>query len=52
MLKVNTDLFLDDKRIVEVEQELNTEIHVVHDANDIISYLIGISSTEKIVTHV
>ena len=52
MLKVNSDLFLDDKRIVEVEQELNTEIHVVHDANDIISYLIGISSTEKIVTHV
>ena len=52
MLKVNSDLFLDDKRIVEVEQELNTKIHVVHDANDIISYLIGISSTEKIVTHV
>ncbi len=51
MLKINTDLFLDDKKISEVEEALNTKIHVVHDANDIIRYLIGISSTKKIVTH-
>ena len=51
MLKINSDLFLDDKRISDVEKELNTEIHVVHDANDIISNLVGISSTKKIVTH-
>ena len=51
MLKINSDLFLDDKRISEVENELNTKIRVVHDANDIISYLIGKSSTKKIVTH-
>ena len=51
MLKINSDLFLDDKRISEVEEELNTKIHVVHDANDIIKYLIGISSTKEIVTH-
>ena len=51
MLKVNTDLFLDDKRISEVEKELNTKIHVVYDANDIINNLVGISSTKKIVTH-
>ena len=51
MLKINSDLFLDDKKISEVEKELNTKIHVVHDANDIISNLIGIPSTKKIVTH-
>ena len=51
MLKINSDLFLDDKKISEVEKELNTEIHVVYDANDIINNLIGISSTKKIVTH-
>ena len=51
MLKINSDLFLDDKKISEVEKELNTEIHVVYDANDIINNLIGISSTRKIVTH-
>ena len=51
MLKINSDLFLDDKKISEVEKELNTEIHVVYDANDIINTLIGISSTKKIVTH-
>tara|TARA_Y100001968_G_C19453506_1_gene770412 strand:- start:2680 stop:4083 length:1404 start_codon:yes stop_codon:yes gene_type:complete len=51
MLKVNSDLFLDDKKISEVEKELQTKIHVVHEANDIISYLIGISSTKEIVNH-
>ncbi len=51
MLKINSDLFLDDKRISEVEAKLKTEIHVVHDASDIIGNLIGISSTNRIVTH-
>ena len=51
MLKTNSDLFLDDKRISEVEEALNTNIHVVYDANDIIRYLIGIPSTKKIVNH-
>jgi len=41
MLKLNTDLFLDDKNIKEVENQLNTEIHVLDDSNDIISTLIG-----------
>ena len=40
-----------NKKISDVEKELNTKIHVVHDANDIISNLIGIPSTKKIVTH-
>ena len=41
MLKINTDLFLDDKKIQEVENQLNTKIHVLDDSNDIISTLIG-----------
>ncbi len=44
MLKLNTDLFLDDKNIKEVENELNTQIHVLDDSNDIINTLIGISN--------
>ena len=41
MLKLNTDLFLDDKNIQEVENQLNTKIHVLDDSNDIINTLIG-----------
>ena len=41
MLKLNTDLFLDDKNILEVENQLNTKIHVLDDSNDIINTLIG-----------
>ena len=41
MLKLNTDLFLDDKNIKEVENQLNTKIHVLVDSNDIINTLIG-----------
>ena len=41
MLKLNTDLFLDDKKIKEVENQLNTKIHVLDDSNDIIDILIG-----------
>ena len=41
MLKHNTDLFLDDKNIKEVENQLNTKIHVLDDSNDIINTLIG-----------
>ena len=41
MLKLNTDLFLDDKNIAEVESQLNTKIHVLDDSNDIINTLIG-----------
>jgi putative radical SAM enzyme (TIGR03279 family) len=41
MLKLNTDLFLDDKNIKEVENQLNTKIHVLDDSNDIINNLIG-----------
>ena len=41
MLKLDTDLFLDDKNIKEVENKLNTKIHVLDDSNDIISTLIG-----------
>ena len=41
MLKLNTDLFLDDKNIKEVENQLNTKIHILDDSNDIISTLIG-----------
>jgi len=44
MLKLNTDLFLDDKKIKEVENQLNTKIHVLDDSNDIIDTLIGSSS--------
>ena len=41
MLKINTDLFLDDKNIKDVENQLNTKIHVLDDSNDIINTLIG-----------
>ena len=41
MLKLNTDLFLDDKNIKEVENQLNTKIHVLDESNDIINTLIG-----------
>jgi len=44
MLKINTDLFLDDKNIEEVENQLNTKIHVIDDSNDIIDTLIGKSN--------
>ena len=37
MLKINTDLFLDDKNIQEVENQINTKIHVLDDSNDIIN---------------
>ena len=52
MLKINTDLFLDDKNISEVEKALSTEIHVVDDANDIIKNLIGISTAKRFANHV
>ena len=52
MLKINTDLFLDDKNISEVEKALATEIHVVDDANDIIKNLIGISTAKRFANHV
>ncbi len=52
MLKVGSDLFLDDKNIAYVEKELNTEIHVVHEANDIIKDLVGQSSGKNLVNHV
>ena len=44
MLKINTDLFLDDKNIKEVENQLNTRIHVLDESNDIIDTLIGKSN--------
>ena len=44
MLKLNTDLFLDDKTIKEVENRLNTKIHILDDSNDIINTLIGKSN--------
>ncbi len=44
MLKLNSDLFLDDKNIKEVENQLNTKIHVLDDSNDIINTLIGKSN--------
>ena len=52
MLKVGSDLFLDDKRIEEVEKELSTKIHVVYEANDIIKDLVGQSSGKNLVNHV
>ena len=44
MLKMNTDLFLDDKNIKEVENQLKTQIHILDDSNDIIDTLIGKSN--------
>ncbi len=49
MLKLNTDLFLDDKNIKEVENQLNTKIHVLDDSNDIINTLIGKSNNNDII---
>jgi len=49
MLKINTDLFLDDKNIEEVENQLNTKIHVLDDSNDIIDILIGKSNNNDII---
>ena len=49
MLKINTDLFLDDKNIKEVENQLNTKIHVLDDSNDIIDTLIGKSNNNDII---
>ena len=42
MLKINTDLFLDDKKIKDVENKLKTTIHVLDESNDIIDTLIEI----------
>jgi len=52
MLKVNSDLFLDDKKISDVEKALNTDIHVVDVANDIIKNLIGITPAKRFINHV
>ena len=49
MLKINTDLFLDDKNIQEVENQINTKIHVLDDSNDIINTLIGKSNNNNII---
>ena len=51
MLKLNTDLFLDDKKISEVQEILNTKIHVLDDTSDIINTLIGISHSNKIINY-
>ena len=48
MLKLNSDLFLDDKNITEVSNKLKTNIHVLDDTNDIISNLIGLSKTKEL----
>ena len=47
MLKINTDLFLDDKKISEVSQILNTKIHILDNPDDIINTLIGISKSQE-----
>ncbi len=46
MLKLNSDLFLDDKKITEVSNKLKTNIHVLDNTNDIISNLIGLSKSK------
>ena len=51
MLKLNSDLFLDDKNITEVSDQLKTNIHVLDDTNDIINNLIGVSNTKKILNY-
>ena len=48
MLKLNTDLFLDDKKIKEVENKLNNKIHDLDDSNDIIDTLIEKSNKTNI----
>ena len=52
MLKINTDLFLDDKNIKEVEDQLNTKIHVLDDSNDIIDTLIRNSNNTDTIKNV
>jgi len=52
MLKVGSDLFLDDKKIEDVEKKLNTKIHVVYESSDIIRDLVGQSSGKNLVNHV
>jgi len=52
MLKINTDLFLDDKNIKEVENQLNTKIHVLDESNDIINTLIGQSDNINTIKNV
>ncbi len=47
MLKHNTDLFLDDKNIGEVESILKTNIHILEGTNDIINILIGKSNIHE-----
>ena len=42
MLKINSDLFLDDKNVKEVENKLKPTIHVLDESNDIIDSLIEI----------
>ena len=51
MLKLNTDLFLDDKNINEVAEQLKTKIHVLDDTDDIINNLIGISNSKKFINY-
>ena len=52
MLKVGSDLFLDDQKIEDVEKRLGTKIHVVYEANDIIKDLVGQSSGKNLINHV
>ena len=47
MLKHNSELFLDDKKISEVSQILNTKIHILDNPDDIINTLIGISKNQE-----
>ena len=51
MLKINSNLFLDDKNVSEVEEHLNTKIHILDDADDIINILIGTSNSKKILNY-
>ena len=51
MLKINSDLFLDDKNLTEVAEKLNTNIHVLDDTNDIINNLIGLTKTKRILNY-
>jgi len=51
MLKLNSDLFLDDKNIKEVSNQLNTKIHVLYDTDDIINNLIGINENQKTINY-
>ena len=51
MLKLNSDLFLDDKNVREVEEHLNTNIYILDDADDIINSLIGIPNSKKILNY-